>query len=405
MHVKSFCIMFPVLDEKISGALLVAYRLAGVVLQGGINLKLIDYKQGLLYKLLVSDGVDFDFLNLDDYGWDSRVQSSDVVFGFNNDIYSYSLYFKNNPFVYFYDVYPPFWSRFLRPKGFELFGVESFVCNIAEKGFFSNALSVMECRSSGNISKRFPFLSNRITPLIPVSVNWAENTYVYRGLKEIKITYIGRSECWKITPLAKLMADCLLLNGIFKIFFNIVVSDVSVCKKILEDFGLDLNYFNIDFIENISPSELVKVIVDNTDIGFAMGTSALELSSHGVPTILADFSKNKFPDDYKYKWLYQADAYTLGLDLDDPENQERLREGIVAKQIIEDFLKKNKEISNKCHSYVVKNHLLQENYKYLRDLALKSSFKVKDLKSFHTTFFSRFQVFRKLVYGKRKYER
>lgn len=406
MKCRSICIMFPVLDGKISGAFLVAYKMALAVLEKGMELKVVDYSEGVLYKTLKKDGLDFIFFDLEMADWDKGIEENDVVFGFNNDIYTFPFYFRNNPCVYFYDVYPPFWKRFLRPKGVSLPGKRRFIRGMFEKDFFYKSISVMEDKSKDNIKDLFPSISAEYISTIPVSVKISENNkYNYNEGCNLEITYIGRSVGWKIEPLAKLMKDSLSsIAG--KIFcFNIVVSDVAHAKKILIDFGIDFDLFNIEFFENLDRDDLEWVIKNKTDIGFAMGTSALEFCSYGVPTVLLDFSEIRFPTDYKYKWIYQVKGFSLGLDLNDPSNSYRLSEGKNFDEILLEFLREPLEISNRCYSHVKKYHSEEINYKRMLDLVIDSRLKSKDMRSYLTLFFYLSQWFRKYILGRKKYER
>src|SRR5690606_37539023 len=194
MSSVSICVMFPVLDAKLSGALGVSYKVAKAVAESGLKLKILDYKSGLLHKMLTDEGCCFDFIDLSLKGWDSYIDERDVVFGFNNDIYNYPFFFRNNPYVYFYDVYPPFWHRFLKPKGIGLIGSDKFLRSISRRGFFDYAISVMEAKSKYNIASRFPDASVERVSVIPVSIRVDVNSFNFKLGDRIRVTYIGRSE-------------------------------------------------------------------------------------------------------------------------------------------------------------------------------------------------------------------
>lgn len=408
MCVRNVCVMFPVLDNKMSGALLVAFRVACCLIKNRVGVKVIDYKDGLLYKLLLDRDLEFEFVDLDEYGWSQRIKGTDVVLGFNNDIYTYPFFFSGNPYIYIYDVYPPFWKRFLRPKGVPLIGTNRFIKKLSREKFFKTALAVMENVSKHNIENRFASVVTedlKVLPVLPVSIDVDENDYKKTSNEKIRITYIGRSEVWKITPLVKIIRDFKSLGLDKEFIFNIVVSDVYEAKIIINDFGLEIEGLSVSFFENIDADDLDHIIRNNTDIGFAMGTSALELASRGIPTILVDFSSREIPAHYKYQWIFQVEGFTLGLDLDDPLNNNRLEKGISMAGVLNEFMCDSERLSEECHMYVLRNHSLDMNYSRLAELALRSNFRSKSLRSHLTFLFYLFQLLRKRFVGRAKYER
>src|SRR5690606_10924984 len=214
----------------------------------------------------------------------------------------------------------------------------------------------MEAKSKYNIASRFPDASVERVSVIPVSIRVDVNSFNFKLGDRIRVTYIGRSEAWKISPLAKLMKDVAIFGLKERVLFNVVVSDILFAKKLLKDEGVTIDSFNINFYENISKNDLSEVIRLNTDIGYAMGTAALEFGAHGVPTILADFSEKTFPDEYKYKWIFEVDGFTLGLDLSDCSNSERISQGVTIDKIIDRFINEPLVISKKCYAYVSEFH-------------------------------------------------
>lgn len=408
MCARNICVMFPVLDNKMSGALLVAFRVASYLIKKRMGVKVVDYKGGLLYKLLLDRELEFEFVDLDEYGWSQRIKDTDVVLGFNNDIYTYPFVFSGNPYIYIYDVYPPFWKRFLRPKGVPLIGTKRFIKKLARENFFNTALAVMESVSKHNIENRFASAVTsdlKSLPILPVSIDVNKNGYKKTSNKKIRITYIGRSEVWKITPLVKIIRDFKSLGGGKDFIFNIVVSDAHKAKKIINEFGLEVEELSFSFFENIDADSLDYIIRNNTDIGFAMGTSALELASRGIPTVLVDFSSREIPAHYKYQWIFQVEGFTLGLDLDDPLNNNRLEKGISMAGVLNEFMYDSEMLSEKCYMYVLRNHSLDLNYSRLVELALSSKFRSKSLRSHLTFLFYLFQLLRKRLIGRAKYER
>lgn len=127
----------------------------------------------------------------------------------------------------------------------------------------------------------------------------------------IKMVWLGRIDLdFKIHILKKLLLDLNLYrkDANVSLEFNIIGEGPG-----LESLKLFVNKnikFKINFLGELRGESLREILVQN-DIGFAMGTSALEIAAKKIPTVLLDFSYNEVLN-YKYRWIFETDGYVLG---------------------------------------------------------------------------------------------
>jgi len=396
--------MFPVLETR-SGALLAAVKLVRAAIEKGIRIKIIDYPDGLLLRLVKEMGEGVEHVDLTNKYWLNSIAREDVFLGFNNDIYFYPCALKKiNPRLYIYDVFPPFWGRFLRPKGIRIPFENFFLKKFFSSDFFSSGISVMENASKRALMKRFKGLNFDIH-ISPVSIEIKDFSYSVSSNELIRLTYIGRSVIWKLTPLAKIIRDIEASEGLPLVELRVVVSDSRRARELLKDLVQYTKKIKIIFYENLNQKELDEVILKHTDIGFAMGTSLLEFAKYGIPSVLMDFSCNSFPESYGYKWFFEAEPYSLGLDLDDPANADRAREGYSINNLINSFFLSPGVVAESCYEHASRYHSVDKNSDAILERALRSSVRARDLVSFLSCFFYLAQRIRRKRLGMRRYER
>jgi glycosyltransferase involved in cell wall biosynthesis len=74
--------------------------------------------------------------------------------------------------------------------------------------------------------------------------------------------------------------------------------------------------FSVEFKGELSPEELKAHLLDQVDVLFAMGTSALEGARLGVPVFLANFSYEKISRLYRFRFLFDDEgSLSLGEEI------------------------------------------------------------------------------------------
>ena len=156
-------------------------------------------------------------------------------------------------------------------------------------------------------------------------------------MNKIKIISILRFVDYKIDPLMSFINQLEVLeNSVFEIH---IVGNGS------KDFSKRLNLKNVTIIchGKLYNQELNKLI-NQMDMSFCMGTSALVTSSNSLPTILSPYGgmyKNK------YIWIYETTDFNMYMS--DPEKGRNIND------IFYEFFN-NDSIGKKCLNYVLKNH-------------------------------------------------
>ena len=79
----------------------------------------------------------------------------------------------------------------------------------------------------------------------------------------------------------------------------------------VDNLGLENEYYCQLKTKPIRSTEINSFLLQNIDLMFAMGTSALEAAKLGVPTVMVDASYEEVEGDYIYKPIYERTGYEL----------------------------------------------------------------------------------------------
>ncbi|MEX2409937.1 MAG: hypothetical protein WD607_00970, partial [Candidatus Paceibacterota bacterium] len=173
--------------------------------------------------------------------------------------------------------------------------------------------------------------------------------------KEINIAWLSRLTKGKTRPLFKLINDIEQYQN-FDTNFKIrvyIIGDGKECKTIKEyttEHKTDIVFTGI-----IEHEKLSDFLQENIDIGIAMGTSALEFASIGIPTVLS-VGENTLKDEVylnqNYKWIFDSEKYNLSSE---PylTKQKSLKS---FNDLIFEFLQQKSELSHKTYKYIHGNH-------------------------------------------------
>lgn len=345
---KNISFMFPVTSGLMGGvqSLIISY-INELSKNELINVRLYDYTNGLIYEKL-DDSVkeNIQFIPLDSNDWSINNLGNEVFVLTDFLWQKYPFFFKNRNDVkiLMLDVFYPNWKTFnkggriplykLREKSIEILTKNKAVAFIEEEGH--KAFTSI----GGTIDK--------LPSIVPIPFDFSSNqkkTNVKQKNEIITIGYVGRAVDWKIEPVKKLMDDLGRIQGKS---FNIVIytDDVTLFNNKIKRYDNQ----KVEFISGLAGVELKDSIMEKIDIGYSMGTSSLEFASISIPTILADFSNNEFPSNYKYRWLFQANLGNVGKDVNDIDPLEERCE--LHAMLQSDF----SSIGNKCYTYAYNTH-------------------------------------------------
>lgn len=132
--------------------------------------------------------------------------------------------------------------------------------------------------------------------------------------KVLRCCWIGRIVDFKVHILLHLIERLNIAACEAGPIEMIVVGDGDAIQ-FLKQSVIKLNNIKIKFINNIESYKLDKFLDDNVDVLFAMGASALEGASKGIPTFILDFSYRPITGLYHFKYLHKALDYSLGEEI------------------------------------------------------------------------------------------
>jgi len=191
----------------------------------------------------------------------------------------------------------------------------------------------------------------------------------------LSCVWIGRIGDFKvhilIYTLRKLNKIARKINK--NIIFNIIGAGEYL--NYLKEEVRELGNIKIVYKDYIKPKDL-KDYLKKIDIGFAMGTAALDFAKYGLPTVLLDFKYEEINCDYKYDWLYNTESFTLGREIHtnmcDNDNTS-------LEKMLSNLSTDYKSISLKTYKYIKNNFLVEKNVKKFIDLLEKSTLRYDDL--------------------------
>lgn len=324
------------------------------------NILIIGKKCDILYKLKNDSNANFiDFEANPEIT--SNIEKEDVciLFGRSPDLFL----IKSNPKVIYYCIHPDTFVESSVNKLDKI--VKDLVFNRQNKKLImdlikNKALFFMD-ESCANRTMNY-YKLNFKPAFLPIPIPDSPYLYSNEIITEFNITYVGRGEAlWKVYPLKKFVHD--LISGT-NLYYT-----VHIVTKSNENFKNELpihyriKYFYHNNIDNTNIRDFLKSI---STLHIAMGTSALEGSVMGIPTILIDSSEKEFPENYKYRWIFENKNYVLGYNID----ATILPEGHDIKDIIQDIIQKDKRgiISQKCYEYTKLNHNLTQTIQILQSV-------------------------------------
>ena len=388
----------------VGGATTLIINLIKELSKRNIDVVLFNYKEGIIASELNKAEV---YINIIDIGTlnfreiSKHLKATDVfvIFSFL-EVYHYFL--KINPKLVYYNIddflcevarYKFGFSRKANNKG--------LIKTLVEK----NALALMDDTGLRSAEKKLQLRIDNPS-FLPIPIAIPTQNYYLLNLKEIsseiKLSYIGRSVDWKIFPLKKILDDIVLLNGMGKkIIFSIVVDDIEALLAMLNLRNYEqYDFIKINIIEKLLPSEIKRFLLQNADISFGMGTTALESAQSGIPTILVDYASTEFPKDYTYKWLYQTECFSLGKNLKDINSDYSI--GITMQELLynisvdKDYLSLQ---SANNFKYIQQNHCVDKVVDKLIKISAITSFRFKDAQK-HVLYYWRFHQGLKKIFSR-----
>ena len=368
-----------------------------------IAILLFNYKDGMINSELNNANVNVELIDIGTLNFNeiNKYVSDKDVFVIFSFLEAYHHFLKVNPKLIYYNI-----NDTLCEIGRYKFGINTkgnskkLIDTLVKK----KALALMDDTGSRSAVKKLKLIIyNPFFLPIPVAVP-TQNNYLLSSVKiasEIKFSYIGRSVDWKIFPLKKILDDIVSVKGMGKkIIFSIVVDDIEALLNMLDIRSYEhYNFIKIKIVEKLLPSEIKQFLLQNADISFGMGTTALESAQTGIPTILMDYAFNEFPPGYKYKWLYETECFSLGKNLNDTVDKNS--SGLTMGELLHNISENNAYLSLQSENnftYIMQNHCVDKVVDRLIMISTATAFSFKDAKK-HILFYWRFhQGLKKILF-------
>jgi glutaredoxin-related protein len=365
--------------KDIGGVQALIFNLMKELFDNNIRTKLIYHNNSWLTEELDRNCIDYEFFNIEEI----KTQKLDK-FIHNDDILVTTILFME--LVYFRKINPSFLLWNVASFTFE-FNNDIFKLirrltrkELIKKMIRKNGLVFMDNEGVQFIEKMFGIeFGPRFLP-VPISI-CSDNKFIQRRnihKENIDITYLGRAVELKVNPVLKVIKDIYNCNPESKqIVLHIITDDIDRFRRIMNN---PVSGFVINFYSGLSGSELRQFLAETSDLHIAMGTSCLEGSSLGIPSILVDASHKEFPGNYLYRWIFENDNFCLGKILEDSV---KFTVGRPISEILSYYDENKSEelagISKLCYEYTQKNHSLKNITREFYNSCMNSKLKIRDV--------------------------
>ena len=258
-----------------------------------------------------------------------------------------------------------------------------------------NGLGLMDFESRKALDDYYKINFNSIVP-IPVTKNKFRPINLYNQHFTKSILWLGRLDgVFKNPILIRLMEDLNVFAKESSSILDLKIIGTGPGEPEIRKTALEMQYLNVHFLGELKGEKLIEEI-QNSRIGFAMGTSALEIAACAIPTILLDFSYSKIQPGYRYRWIFETTGSDLGRSID-YSSDKTLGNRLDMKDIfleLKDFI----SLSSRSYSYVKENHEIEGIADKVIYLAEKSEVRFSDLgknKLFTLPYWFKFKRFMK----------
>lgn len=351
-------IVFVFSGKGIGGAPILILRWIHNLYKEGVPCKVIGHVGSYLNEELSKTKLNVEFIDILNLKRNNTITSNDVLVCFSFESFLYPLISKS-PRILYYNIMVDFPVKINLYK----FGLnfKKLTKKLILKMHGEDSFYFMDGAGTDYLKKklRIEIPTPKYIPIIVDSIDKIlYNPNREKFYQKIRITYIGRSEKWKILPFKKILSDIIKFSAKASLHFEIsVICDnkniyINTLRDILKNSPSNVS---INFYENVDKDSLINFLLENADLHFAMGTACLDGAKVGIPSILMDFSYNDILDNYRYKWIFETKKFSLGTYIDNKESYD----GLTMEQVLLLYIHNDSyldKISKECYQYVINNH-------------------------------------------------
>lgn len=354
--IPSITFFYP--SRIIGGAEFLYIRLAKYITENtSIPVYVFDYEDGFLKESLKGSSV-----KIIDY-----TDEGEVVINYETLVVTpFCHLFKSNKFIvksnsvriFYWSIHPTHFTNFfltrnwfLRDKEYDKLRTD-FIKLIEQKAMvFMDHPNYLENKVKLNL----PFHENELNYL-PICCNWYEGPlHQYQNKEIINICWLGRIATDKVAAIENFAWHLNNLDNYFKakIKFTIIGNgeEEERLLRFMNNLGLKFEHKN-----TILGDELNTFLVNDVDLGFAMGTSLLEFAKLRIPVVMADImEQTNFNKADKFRWLNETVGFSMGDIFKLNNHYKHNIQDILESITDEDRYTKTATL---CYNYYKENHAL-----------------------------------------------
>lgn len=366
----------------LGGAELLLSRLASDLCKAGYQVSLIDIPKGW-----ISENINNSYIKTIYIGKEKvLLPDNATLITTSNFIYLLDSYFeRSNTKLLFWTVQPynvvvsmPYIHRYKILEKIIFTRFKSFYDNevirkpkkLLSELITSNSIVAMDNACDIVLNKNYGLAYRRF---LPVYIHSKEAYSLSLLEKNIQVLWLGRVDNeFKKYILMKLISDIQNSDFSRKIHLNIIGEGDGLDE--LKQFCKNID--NIKFLGTLRDKQLEGVLAQS-NIGFAMGTSALDMANRGIPTVLLDFSYQPI-HFYKYRWIFEAENFDLGRDIA-LLSFEQLNNMKSFDEVLSELIEEQPNLGALCKDYVEKNHNVDTVLKKVDNYLMESRFSMNNL--------------------------
>ncbi len=179
---------------------------------------------------------------------------------------------------------------------------------------------------------------------LPKKTSFTLKEKKYKEGQAIQLSWLGRIDTDKVDLLKRFLIDLSLVGRKFVI--HIIGGGNEYCNLLKNIDTFQNDQLEVVFVGKLYGDELYKYLIDNIDIHFGIGTSVLEGSILGLPSIVGVSSLHK-GNVSAYSWIYKIEGKNLATSLD---------AGNLKDRVVEFLLDNSNRIGDLCKSHYEEHH-------------------------------------------------
>lgn len=373
-NLKSITFFYP--SKIIGGAEFLYIRLAKYIASNtNIKVFVIDFEDGFLSKSL--SGTEVKLLN---YTRPDRVvidYETTIITPFNHLFTVTDFVIKHqNSRVLFWSIHPTHFTSFFSNRNWFLTTQKrKRIANALDFLMENQSMVYMDSPNFEENKTGVQFNTNESTlKHLPICCDqYNGDLHLYSNKQELNICWLGRIAHDKVQAIENFVGHLSRLPQSLRGKIKFVVIGNGDEDKRLDSF-LTTCGIKFERKHTITGDELNSYLINNIDLGVAMGTSLLEFAKLCIPVVTVDIMGEEEITTNKFQWLFETKGFSMGrLYKNDSQYTHTIEEMIGELSHPETYAL----VANKCLNYYQKNHSLPAISAALINMASEAKLTIK----------------------------